>query len=97
MSEKTVFVLPRHSPKSGVRNEKTFFFKFFFLLGHLKALLPRYLSRYPHYNNYWSCWPIFTLRYFLMLNIKQGSCEYQLLKYFGLTSPGNRTRLRDGC
>jgi len=26
-----------------------------------------------------------------MLNVKQGSCEYQLLKYFGLTRPGNRT------
>jgi len=26
-----------------------------------------------------------------MLNVKQGSCEYQLLKTFGLTQPGNRT------
>jgi len=25
-----------------------------------------------------------------MLNIKQGSYEYQFLKYFGLTGPGNR-------
>jgi len=25
-----------------------------------------------------------------MLNVKQGSCEYQLLKSFGLTRPGNR-------
>jgi len=34
-----------------------------------------------------------------MLNVKQGSCEYQLLKSFGLTRPGNRTqvyRLRGG-
>jgi len=33
-----------------------------------------------------------------MLNVKQGSCEHQLLKSFGLTRPGNRTlvyRLRD--
>jgi len=26
-----------------------------------------------------------------MLNAKQESCEYQLLKPFGLTRPGNRT------
>jgi len=26
-----------------------------------------------------------------MLNVKQGSCEYQLLKSFGLTWPENRT------
>jgi len=26
-----------------------------------------------------------------MLNDKQGSCEYQLLKSFGLTQSGNRT------
>jgi len=35
-----------------------------------------------------------------MLNVKQRSCEYQLLKSFGLTRPGNRTRvyqLRGGC
>jgi len=35
-----------------------------------------------------------------MLNVKQGSCEDQLLKYFGLTRPGNQTqvyRLRSGC
>jgi len=51
---KTVLVLPRHSPKSGVRNEKNFFwllFKFFLGSG-LEALLPRYLSRYPHLYNY---------------------------------------------
>jgi len=33
-----------------------------------------------------------------MLNVKQGSCEYQLLKSFGLTQPGNQThvyRVRD--
>jgi len=38
-------VVPRHSPKSKVRNEKAFSF-----LGGsgLEALLPRYLSRYPH-------------------------------------------------
>jgi len=29
----------------------------------------------------------------LMLNAKQGSCEYQLLKYFSLTRPGNRTQV----
>jgi len=29
MSEKTVLILPRHSPKSGIRNEKTFFLIFF--------------------------------------------------------------------
>jgi len=28
-----------------------------------------------------------------MLNVKQGSCEYQLLKSFGLTRPGNRTQV----
>jgi len=28
-----------------------------------------------------------------MLNVKQGSCEYQLLKYFGLTRPGNQTQV----
>jgi len=28
---------------------------------------------------------------FFMLNVKQGSCEYQLLKSFGLTRPGRRT------
>jgi len=28
---------------------------------------------------------------FFMLKVKQGSCEYQLLKSFGLTRPGNRT------
>jgi len=28
---------------------------------------------------------------FLGLGPQQGSCEYQLLKYFGLTRPGNRT------
>jgi len=27
---------------------------------------------------------------FLMLNVKQKSCEYQLLKFFGLTRPENR-------
>jgi len=35
----------------------------------------------------------------LMLNVKKGSCKYQLLKSFGLTRPGNRTqvfRLRGG-
>jgi len=26
-----------------------------------------------------------------MLNVKQGICEYQLLKSFGLTQPENRT------
>jgi len=26
-----------------------------------------------------------------MLNVKQGSCEYQVLKSFGLTRPGNQT------
>jgi len=26
-----------------------------------------------------------------MLNVKQGSCEYQLIKSFGLTQPENRT------
>jgi len=34
-----------------------------------------------------------------MLNVKQESCEYQLLKSFGLTRPGNRTlayQLRGG-
>jgi len=31
---------------------------------------------------------------FQMLNVKQGSCEYQLLKSFGLTRPGNRTLYR---
>jgi len=34
-----------------------------------------------------------------MLKVKQGSYEYQLLKYFGLTRPGNETlvyQLRDG-
>jgi len=30
--KKSVLVIPRHSPKSGVRNEKTFFFKKFFLI-----------------------------------------------------------------
>jgi len=29
----------------------------------------------------------------LMLNIKQGSCEYQRLKYFSLTRSGNRTQV----
>jgi len=28
-----------------------------------------------------------------MLNVKQRSCEYQLLKYFGLTRPRNRTQV----
>jgi len=28
-----------------------------------------------------------------MLNVKQGSCEYQLLKFFGLNRPGNRTQI----
>jgi len=28
---------------------------------------------------------------FFMLNVKQGNCECQLLKSFGLTPPGNRT------
>jgi len=35
----------------------------------------------------------------LMLNVKQGSFEFQLLKSFGLTRPGNRMpayRLRGG-
>jgi len=27
-----------------------------------------------------------------MLNVKQGSCEYQLFKSFGLTRPGNKPR-----
>jgi len=39
--------------------------------------LPTYLSHYP----------------FLMLNVKQKSCEYQLLKSFGLTRPENRTQV----
>jgi len=30
---------------------------------------------------------------FFMLNIKQESCEYQLLNYFGLTRPENRTQV----
>jgi len=31
---------------------------------------------------------------FFMPNVKQGSCEYQLLKSFGLTRPaGNRTQV----
>jgi len=30
---------------------------------------------------------------FLMLNVKPGSCEYQLFKSFGLTRPGNRTQV----
>jgi len=30
---------------------------------------------------------------FFMLNVKQGSCEYQLLKYFGLTRPGNQAQV----
>jgi len=37
---------------------------------------------------------------FFMLNVKQRSCEYKLLKSFVLTRPGNRTqvcRLRSGC
>jgi len=50
MSKKTVLVLPRHSPKSGVRNEKTLIF--FGGGSGLEALLPRYLSRYPHLYNY---------------------------------------------
>jgi len=36
----------------------------------------------------------------LMLNVKQKSCEYQVLKYFGLIRQGTRThvyRLRCGC
>jgi len=28
-----------------------------------------------------------------MLNVKQGSCKYQLLKSFGLTWPRNRTQV----
>jgi len=28
-----------------------------------------------------------------MLNVKQGSCEYQLLKSFGMTRPGNQTQI----
>jgi len=30
---------------------------------------------------------------FSMLNVKQGSCEYKLLKSFGPTQPGNRTQV----
>jgi len=30
---------------------------------------------------------------FFMLNVKQESCGYQLLKSFGLTRPGNRTQV----
>jgi len=30
---------------------------------------------------------------FFMLNVKQESCEYQLLKYFSLTQPENRTQV----
>jgi len=30
---------------------------------------------------------------FFMLNDKQGSCEYQLLKFFGLTRLGNRIQV----
>jgi len=30
---------------------------------------------------------------FFMLNVKQGSCKYQLLKYFSLIRPGNRTQV----
>jgi len=30
---------------------------------------------------------------FFMLNVKQKSCEYQLLKSFGLTRPGNRIQV----
>jgi len=30
-----------------------------------------------------------------MLNVKEESCEYQLLKSFGLIRPGNRTRSID--
>jgi len=28
-----------------------------------------------------------------MLNVKQGSCEYQLLKSFDLTRPGSQTQV----
>jgi len=38
-------------------------------------------------------------RYSFLLNVMQESCEFQLLKSFGLTRPGNRTqvyRLRGG-
>jgi len=30
-----------------------------------------------------------------MLNVKQGSCEYQFLKSFGPTRPGNRVSVSD--
>jgi len=36
-----------------------------------------------------TCQSIFTLSLFFILNVKQGSCEYQLFKYFGLTRQGN--------
>jgi len=39
--------------------------------------LPAYLQHYPSF----------------MLNVKQGSCEYQLLKSFVLTRAGNRTQV----
>jgi len=34
---------------------------------------------------------------FYMLNIKQRSCDYQLLKSFGMTWPGNRTLAIDSA
>jgi len=40
------------------------------------------LSSHSHYS-------------FFKLNVKQGSCEYQLLKSFGLIRPGNRSRSTD--
>jgi len=36
--------------------------------------------------------PISTLSLF-MLNVKQGNCEYQLLKSFGLIRPANRAQI----
>ena len=33
----------------------------------------------------------------LMLKVKQGSCEYQFLLFFGLTRPGINFGLSDGC
>jgi len=42
-----------------------------------QANLPGYFHIYP----------------FLMLNVKQGSCDYQRLKSFGLSLPGNRTQV----
>jgi len=43
-------------------------------------------------HNKRTCQP--TSRYFfLFLIVKQGICEYQLLKYFGLTRPGNRIQV----